>query len=1365
MSKSGAPSAASASASASSDPHSLPPNIKGLIQRYLAVSLPTITLSPELIAVLDKADIVIPTRVQVTMRWWNEDPANALFVHPKLNSPLSEPIARHQERLRQRRQDQLIQEVRSRQEQINDHITKATSPFSSPPPRSTVASLLMRPWSGKKLLTALRPGKGKGKAQDRQDQGQGQAQGYGDRQKRPKLDKASTPIAPSATKMSHTQLQDSHIKPLPSLPEAAYPNTVAYPVRCSLDQLHRYFLEMSSLTLEIQIVDGLSAVATVPNMASLLHNIHGTFSGVFPTIILKNTLDLPSEQLFSQQAVIGVVVFQSWLQDTSDVGDSSEGSESTGSILNEPPTGVHLYHEHQKPPRHHESGQQYSYRPAQSVHQDYRQYHPHHPHQYPRPHHDQRPRVSVDYSCPTQHTQDHNQRGLTSPPAPIALQRPSQRVDEWGAPGGDRFRPRTSLRFGEAPHHSGHPQREFSNAMDHREKRWGYSKNDPSQPSRYSHTRQRSQNEPSTDGAWGRTTSEESGHRRHARKSGHGKQPMVDSDGPKGRRPNIKIPVPDTDSPYTHARPSSNRYSIPASSMDESIPYEDRRRSHDTNMTNIYSQESRSRPRSGATAAAIGRLDSVLARGEDLLLGMRTSFALDPEEVHRSRNSHLRSADSELLPMSKTLPYWPSKSRFYLELSIPAAYLTSHGLLKGSSKPSKVLNEKRREDPPPALSPVSPPQRHGQDMSGSQQFSYQRRPQREDVQGRYESQPSSSPPRQLRRSRGPIQFESISPRAAGSHQRGPSSSGAAGQSHLPGRPLLSPGVVRDRDRAGGNSGSSDHYKESSQDHPHPQPRKSKSYPPQSTPSSQRNSRRRRLSSHDRLQIRMNPKAWDILNYVPDLFPSRSMSALVIPEYKGTSSSSSATTTDAEDSTTRQKQGRQHHQRQGTNYSNPPFGSTSGTSYRPMRESNPLRKNHAKKHRQEFNFQTKCQFHLTPETMAACMIENISVEVWKLNSKRQTMIELGTAKLPLHKVLTQIMHKTAAYPTDVHPQGHRYHPGVPRQDSRYPGRGGLGGSRPGPEFGSRAFGQGHPSTQRPVWRLEPNVYDIRSRRGTIIGQLDADIWVHPRSRSSSMVSAAASEYWKSNAKHFCRFCKIYITDNKSSRNIHDNGSKHKENVERFLREQNQRSRDKEINTAKMDKQMEAIERAAMEQYQRDVEAGLVAGSAPLPSKQSTSSSSSSASPAPPPPPQTSPSTVSNDLKAQNDSTDDSDTTKNTVPEPPAVPAPKPVDETVGQPGEWQTVEVRSVPSSRPSGRPYESGQKKGDGSSHYVAGADDDDGEHDPEDLRGFKVVEKTYPTEHQGDSDNEGSKADDGAPMFKKRKAGAGKPRNIRRKV
>ncbi|KAF9399482.1 hypothetical protein BGZ94_005712, partial [Podila epigama] len=101
MSKSGATSASASASASSHDFHSLPPNIKGIIQRYLAVSLPTITLSPELIDVLDKADILIPTRVQVTMRWWTEDRNHSLSVFPKLNSPLSEPIQRHQERLRQ----------------------------------------------------------------------------------------------------------------------------------------------------------------------------------------------------------------------------------------------------------------------------------------------------------------------------------------------------------------------------------------------------------------------------------------------------------------------------------------------------------------------------------------------------------------------------------------------------------------------------------------------------------------------------------------------------------------------------------------------------------------------------------------------------------------------------------------------------------------------------------------------------------------------------------------------------------------------------------------------------------------------------------------------------------------------------------------------------------------------------------------------------------------------------------------------------------------------------------------------------------------------------------------------------------------
>ncbi|CAJ0762325.1 17750_t:CDS:2, partial [Entrophospora sp. SA101] len=44
----------------------------------------------------------------------------------------------------------------------------------------------------------------------------------------------------------------------------------------------------------------------------------------------------------------------------------------------------------------------------------------------------------------------------------------------------------------------------------------------------------------------------------------------------------------------------------------------------------------------------------------------------------------------------------------------------------------------------------------------------------------------------------------------------------------------------------------------------------------------------------------------------------------------------------------------------------------------------------------------------------------------------------------------------------------------------------------------------------------------------------------------------SEYWISQKKHWCQYCKIYITDNKPSRNMHENGKKHKDNVEKFLR---------------------------------------------------------------------------------------------------------------------------------------------------------------------------------------------------------------------
>ena len=53
-------------------------------------------------------------------------------------------------------------------------------------------------------------------------------------------------------------------------------------------------------------------------------------------------------------------------------------------------------------------------------------------------------------------------------------------------------------------------------------------------------------------------------------------------------------------------------------------------------------------------------------------------------------------------------------------------------------------------------------------------------------------------------------------------------------------------------------------------------------------------------------------------------------------------------------------------------------------------------------------------------------------------------------------------------------------------------------------------------------------------------------------SVSLSLWAMSEYWVSKKKYFCKYCDIYITDDIPSRQQHENGLRHKGNVERFVR---------------------------------------------------------------------------------------------------------------------------------------------------------------------------------------------------------------------
>jgi WW domain-binding protein 4 len=44
----------------------------------------------------------------------------------------------------------------------------------------------------------------------------------------------------------------------------------------------------------------------------------------------------------------------------------------------------------------------------------------------------------------------------------------------------------------------------------------------------------------------------------------------------------------------------------------------------------------------------------------------------------------------------------------------------------------------------------------------------------------------------------------------------------------------------------------------------------------------------------------------------------------------------------------------------------------------------------------------------------------------------------------------------------------------------------------------------------------------------------------------------SEYWVSKKRYFCKYCDVYIADDVPSRQHHENGLRHKGNVERFVR---------------------------------------------------------------------------------------------------------------------------------------------------------------------------------------------------------------------
>ncbi|KAI4889967.1 hypothetical protein NFI96_024355 [Prochilodus magdalenae] len=79
----------------------------------------------------------------------------------------------------------------------------------------------------------------------------------------------------------------------------------------------------------------------------------------------------------------------------------------------------------------------------------------------------------------------------------------------------------------------------------------------------------------------------------------------------------------------------------------------------------------------------------------------------------------------------------------------------------------------------------------------------------------------------------------------------------------------------------------------------------------------------------------------------------------------------------------------------------------------------------------------------------------------------------------------------------------------------------------------------------------------------------------------------ADYWKSQPRKFCQYCKCWIADNKPSIEFHERGKNHKQNVAAKIDEIKKKSVEKAKKEEKMSKEFAAMEEAAQKAYQEDM----------------------------------------------------------------------------------------------------------------------------------------------------------------------------------
>lgn len=246
----------------------------------------------------------------------------------------------------------------------------------------------------------------------------------------------------------------------------------------------------------------------------------------------------------------------------------------------------------------------------------------------------------------------------------------------------------------------------------------------------------------------------------------------------------------------------------------------------------------------------------------------------------------------------------------------------------------------------------------------------------------------------------------------------------------------------------------------------------------------------------------------------------------------------------------------------------------------------------------------------------------------------------------------------------------------------------------------------------------------------------------------------ADYWVSGKKYWCEYCGIFVTDNKISRTNHDTGNKHKNNVQRYLRQVVKSKEQKKREEIEASKILAQVEQAAMKAFQKDVETGLVSA----PSSSSTSSFMPPAMISKKLPTKQQGSGNPPSFYAQNQQPKKSNEQGQTQEEEAAEEEEDkdPYASTI--PGAWETVEIP------PPVKTYTAKVKTEDEKTDIPTSSggtklgsmfipDEEDGDH--ENLRNFRVVEKKVSLnddeEELGDDDSQNS-GSDGDGAGKKRK-------------